>query len=73
MNVDFFGLLYVAVLISGTGVMQVVGIVLAIRTWIDRQKPAPELGFRESLLLSNDSDNDQMNSGHQSTSSRCNV
>lgn len=73
MNVDFFGLLYVAVLISGTGVMQVVGIVLAIKTWMNRRTLVPELGVRESLLLSNDSDDNQMNSGHQSTSSRCDV
>ena len=37
-------------LVGGTGVMQVVGIVLALRQWLDRQAGRPDLGVRASLL-----------------------
>ena len=73
MDVEFFGIVYVTVLICGTGVMQIVGIVLAIKTWLIEEEPTPSLGVRESLLSPNDDDNEQMHGRQHSSSNTCEV
>jgi hypothetical protein len=73
MDVEFFGLLYLALLIVGTGAMQVVGIVLALKAWLVTQAPAPSLGVRESLLSANDEDDSEVRGGQQRARSTCEV
>ena len=73
MNVEFFELLYLAVLVAGTGIMQVVGIVLALKAWLVTQAPAPSLGVRESLLSGNDHDDEEVYSRQNRAQSSCEV
>lgn len=73
MDVEFFGLLYLAVLVCGTGAMQVAGIVLAIKAWLTTQTPAPSLGVRQSLLSPNDHDDEQVYSRDQGACSTSEV
>lgn len=73
MNLDLFGAIYIAVLVGGTGLMQVVGIVIAIRQWLDRQPGRPDLGVRASLLSPDNHHNDEVHDGQQSSGRSCNV
>lgn len=73
MDVAFFGQVYVAVLVAGTGIMQVVGIVLALRQWLDRQAGRPDLGVRASLLAPDSHDNGEVPGGEQGSRRSCNV